>query len=168
MNKSILLFPLLFLPLVACSTSPNGNTEPGESEQGGDSGEGHATVFEISVSSWEEADSSHITRISNGFTFTTNGASNSGMITDGALRVYATCTLTISSSYTMNKFVFDCASKVDKKEYKWGAGELSTTTGTYTYNDDETVGTWVGSSNSIIFNTEQQARIKTFTITINK
>ncbi len=164
--KLFFLASVLFLPLISCSNTPS---EPIDNPDDG-SGADDTTTYTINVSSWEEADSSHITRVSQGFTFTTSGDNLSGLITGGSLRIYAHMHLTISSgSIVMTKIVFACSeAKYSSGDYKWGAGDLSTTTGQYTFSNDQKSGTWVGTSSNIMFDTNQQVRISAFEITIAK
>ena len=161
--KKLFVLPLLALLLAGCN-NPAAPSEPSGDTSGG---ENEGNTFTINVSSWEEAESSHITRSSQGFTFSTSGDNLSGLISDGSLRIYAHMHLAISSeTYTMSKIVFTTGAKKDGKSYKWGAGDLSTTTGEYTYTKDEVTGTWVGSSKSVVFDTNQQVRISSFSITV--
>ena len=91
-------------------------------------------------------------------------------LTDGTLsrtdnyRPYASSSMTISSASgkTIIGIVFNCNANGTNKG---GPGNLSTTTGNYTYESSGKVGTWSGSSNSIEFSVASQCQINSFTVT---
>ena len=78
-------------------------------------------------------------------------------------RPYADSKMTISCTKgNITKIVFNCNAN---GEVKGGPGTLSTETGTYGFESDGPVGTWTGSSSSIVFAASKQCQINSFTVT---
>lgn len=105
--------------------------------------------------------------VAGAYTVTKDGVSLSvtnGISNDSQFRIYKGETLTISSTSTITKVVFTCTASGTAK---YGPGNFTDpSVGTYSF--DETIGTWVGASNSVDFTAaSNQVRATSIVVTLN-
>ncbi|MDY6276495.1 MAG: endonuclease [Bacilli bacterium] len=89
----------------------------------------------------------------------TMATSNGALAASGQYRVYQNATLTFSSSSTITKIILQGTSSKP-------VSELSTTTGTFTYDSASYSGTWTGNTNEIVFTAGAQVRFSSATVTL--
>ena len=157
---------LLLVSLAACANKGGASGGGSGGGGGGGGGGGSATTVEVvsEFGTTEVTVESPISKTVGGLTIAWTGAYRV-FPENNEVRVYAGKTLTVSGN-GISSIQFVCANKTaEKEDDKGGPDQLSTTTGTYTYEAGTKNGSWSGSASSIVFTAAKQCKIVSMTVT---